>query len=310
MADSNYTDLIKKYKEPTVLSGYQPRSGEELEVERKRALSEYSPSIGAFSPLGPRTPEAQALDLLAANAALLGAPTKAIGEEAEGRIAEARRMTGGYGAASEGLAMLPRALALPQGKGLLMKTALGGGFGAAGGYGLSGEGQEALGTGIGAAIGVAPPLLGVVGKGAYGVGKNVAGRLFSSPEQLAVKRSQRAMSDLNITPETLKEAIPETSPITLAEQTAGEYGEGVLPLVRQAVSGMGKPREEALEQIGERTAAAPQRVSQVAEKALPTGDADKVAFTLKQTRAETAKELYETAYKDFIPHKKITTHTS
>jgi len=311
MSDLTLQDLIKiGNQKAESVDASAKASGDALDFKRKRALAEYSPSIGAFSPLGPRTPEAQALDLLAANATLLGAPTKAIGQEAEGRIAEARRMTGGYGAASEGLAMLPLALALPQGKSLLAKTALGGGFGAAGGYGLSGEGQEAFGAGIGTAIGVAPPLLGAVGKGVYNVGKNVAGRLFSSPEELALKRSQRAMSDLNITPEILEEAIPETSPITLAEQTAGEYGEGVLPLVRQAVSGMGKTREEALEQIGERTAAAPQRVSQVAEKALPTGDADKVAFTLKQTRAETAKELYETAYKDFIPDEDVVSSVS
>ena len=275
--------------------------GETVDFKRKRALAEYSPSIGAFSPLGPRTPEAEALDRLAVNAALLGAPTKIIGSAAEKKIAEDRRLTGGYGAATEGISMLPISLLVPQGKTRLAKTVAGGLFGAASGYGLSGEGQEAAGTGIGTAIGVAPPLAGAALKGGYGAAKGLASRFFSTPEELAVKRSQKAISEVGLTPQILEEAIPEPSPITLAEQTAGEYGEGVLPLVRQAVAGMGKTREEALEQIGERTASSPKRVSDVAEKALPKGDADKVALGVKTKRAETSKELYDSAYKDFIP---------
>jgi len=306
MSDLTLQDLIKiGNQKAESVDASAKASGDALDFKRKRALAEYSPSIGAFSPLGPRTPEAEDLDLLSINAALLGAPTKIMGEGAEKKIAEARRLTGGYGAATEGLSMLPLSLLVPQGKTRLAKTLLGGGFGTAAGYGLSGEGQELSGAGIGAAVGMAPPLVGGALKGGYSAAKNLASRFFSTPEQLAVKRSQKALSDLDLPPQSLEEAIPEPSPITLAEQTAGEYGEGVLPLVRQAVAGMGKTREEALEQIGERTASAPQRVSQVAEKALPEGDADKVALSIKKARTETSKELYDSAYKDFTPTKDV-----
>ena len=276
--------------------------------------------MGLFVPLTPPdvqtgeySPESQALDYQAANAAFMGLPVAASSllgfEGPRKKLKEARDLTGQYGAIAEGVSLLPSSLLFTGGKSLGRQVASGLGYGGLTGTTLAGEGQGLSGGALGATIGAGVPLaLKGIGAG-LNIGAQTAGniyrRLTATPQENAVARLRGAMSDIGKSPKDLRAGIDDPSPITLAEQTAGEYGEGVMPLVRQATSKMGQAREETLEQLGERSAGAAERVSDVAEKALPKGNARQIAAQIKQRRSENADEMYSQAFDDFVPDEDV-----
>ena len=262
---------------------------------------------------GEYSPESEALYYQSANAAFMGIPVAAsslLGFEGPAkRLKESRELTGGYGAAAEGLALLPSSLLFTGGSGLGKQIATGLGYGGFTGATLAEEGQGLSGAGIGAGIGAGVPLaLKGIGAG-LNLGAQATGNLYrrlsASPQERAVSRVRGALQDIGKSPQDLRAGIDDPSPITLAEQTAGQYGEGVMPVVRQATAKMGKAREDVLEQLGERTAGAAERVSEVAEKALPKGNARQVAAQIKQRRSENADEMYGQAFDEFVPDEDV-----
>lgn len=311
---NNFSDIIEEYepKAPTKADGgFRRRSAEELSAERERALSEYSPSIGAFSPLGPRTPEAQALDALAANAAFVAVPgllAEALGYDGRERLSEARDITGAYGTAAEAIGLLPSSLMLGGGslaRQMFTGTAYGGGTS----FALAGPENVGMTTVHGAGLGaVAPPLV----KGAFAVPgmvspvlRNVSDSLFLSPAKRAEKRILRELAKTDETPASLMAQAGREEPITLAEITGGEAYVGTQPLVTQATSETGMAAKLAAEQLGERTAGAGERVAAVASSDLPKGNASEVASVIRETQKQGSNKLYSIALDDFVPDENV-----
>lgn len=257
--------------------------------------------MGAFQPLGPRTEEAQALDLLALQGLTLGLPAKglaAVGVEGpQERVEAARKLTGGYGTAAEALGTVPSAL-LTGGGGLLPQIVKGAAYGAAAGTGLSERGRELEGGIIGGAIGgLAPPaisLLGVPFRLAGSVPSYLRG-LTKSPEERAVERITTEMTAAGITPQQVAARVGEKGPITFAEiATTPSLREGLQSIVKEAAAPRGAARTAVSEQLAAREAGRVDRIT--AEMAdLPQGSVDETVGSLSALRTQKSDELYEQA---------------
>lgn len=257
--------------------------------------------MGAFQPLGPRTEEAQALDLLALQGLTLGLPAKglaAVGIEGPQKAVEAaRRLTGGYGTASEALGTVPSALATGSG-GLLAQIGKGAAYGTAAGLGLSERGQEAIGATVGGLIGgLAPPalsLLGVPLRAAAATPAYIRG-LTKSPEKRAVERIVEQMDAAGITPEQVAKRVGEKGPITFAEiATTPTLREGLQTLVGEAAATRGAARTAVGQQLAAREAGRVDRIT--AEMAgLPDQAVDETVGSLSALRTQKSDPLYEEA---------------
>jgi len=261
-----------------------------------------SPNVmGAFQPLGPRTEEAQALDLLALQGLTLGLPAKglaAVGVEGPQEAVEAaRELTGGYGTASEALGTVPSALATGGG-GLLAQMGKGAAYGTAAGLGLSERGQEATGATVGGLIGgLAPPalsLLGVPLRVAAATPAYIRG-LTKSPEKRAVERIVEQMDAAGITPEEVAKRVGEKGPITFAEiATTPSLREGLQTIVGEAAAPRGAARTAVSKQLAAREAGRIDRLT--AEMAdLPDQSVDETIGSLSTLRTQKSDPLYEGA---------------
>lgn len=266
-----------------------------------------SPNLaGAFQPLGPRTEEAQALDLLALQGATLGLPAKglaAVGIEGPQEAVEAaRELTGGYGTAAEALGTVPSALAT-SGGGLLAQMGKSGLYGLAAGLGLSERGEEITGATVGGGIGaLAPPavsLLGVPFRMAAAAPSYIRG-LTKAPEKRAVERIAQEMDAAGITPEQVARRVGEKGPITFAEiATTPSLREGLQSLVKEAAAPRGAARSAVSKQLAAREAGRIDRIT--AEMAdLPDQAVDETIGSLSALRTQKSDPLYEEAM-EFSP---------
>jgi hypothetical protein len=268
-----------------------------------------SPNImGAFQPLGPRTEEAQALDLLALQGATLGLPAKglaAVGIEGPQEAVEAaRELTReqkvddvDLGMLSEALGTVPSALATGGG-GLLAQMGKGAAYGTAAGLGLSERGQEATGATVGGVIGgLAPPVLSLLGvpfRVAAATPAYIRG-LTKSPEKRAVERIVEQMDAAGITPEQVAARVGEKGPITFAEiATTPTLREGLQTLVGEAAAPRGAARTLVSKQLEAREAGRVDRIT--AEMAdLPDQAVDETIGSLSALRTQKSDPLYEEA---------------
>lgn len=268
-----------------------------------------SPNVmGAFQPLGPRTEEAQALDLLALQGLTLGLPAKglaAVGVEGPQEAVEAaRELTReqkvddvDLGMLSEALGTVPSALATGGG-GLLAQMGKGAAYGTAAGLGLSERGQEATGATVGGVIGgLAPPalsLLGVPIRVAAATPAYIRG-LTKSPEKRAVERIVQQMDAAGITPEEVAKRVGEKGPITFAEiATTPSLREGLQTLVGEAAAPRGAARTLVSKQLEAREAGRVDRIT--AEMAdLPDKAVDETVGSLSALRTQKSDPLYEEA---------------
>lgn len=274
--------------------------------EKSRQMS---PNVmGAFQPLGPRTEEAQALDLLALQGLTLGLPAKglaAVGVEGPQKAVEAaRELTReqkvddvDLGMLSEALGTVPSALAIGGG-GLLAQMGKGAAYGTAAGLGLSERGQEATGATVGGVIGgLAPPalsLLGVPFRVAAATPAYIRG-LTKSPEKRAVERIVEQMDAAGITPEDVAKRVGEKGPITFAEiATTPSLREGLQTLVGEAAAPRGAARTLVSKQLEAREAGRVDRIT--AEMAgLPDQAVDETVGSLSALRTQKSDPLYEEA---------------
>lgn len=268
-----------------------------------------SPNLmGAFQPLGPRTEEAQALDLLALQGATLGLPAKglaAVGIEGPQKAVEAAReltrkqkVDGvDLGMLSEAIATVPSALATGGG-GLLAQMGKGAAYGTAAGLGLSERGQEATGATVGGVIGgLAPPalsLLGVPLRVAAATPAYIRG-LTKSPEKRAVERIVEQMDAAGITPDEVAKRVGEKGPITFAEiATTPSLREGLQTIVGEAAASRGAARTAVSKQLAAREAGRIDRLT--AEMAdLPDQSVDETIGSLSALRTQKSDPLYEEA---------------
>ncbi len=268
-----------------------------------------SPNVmGAFQPLGPRTEEAQALDLLALQGATLGLPAKglaAVGIEGPQEAVEAaRKLTASQkvdgidlGMLSEALGTAPSALATGGG-GLLAQMGKGAAYGTAAGLGLSERGEEITGATVGGGIGaLAPPavsLLGVPFRMAAATPSYVRG-LTKSPEKRAVERIVQEMDAAGITPEEVAKRVGEKGPITFAEiATTPSLREGLQTIVGEAAAPRGAARTAVSKQLAAREAGRIDRLT--AEMAdLPDQSVDETIGSLSTLRTQKSDPLYEEA---------------
>ena len=259
--------------------------------------------MGSFQPLGPRTEEAQALDLLALQGLTLGLPAKvlsSLGVEGPQKAVEAaRELTGGYGVASEALGMLPSSLLLPVSN-LPKAMGYGGAYGLLSGAGLSERGEE-LGTATAyGTIGAGIPVVGRALGGILELGKG-AGRagveLFKPAKSRAIERISETMEAAGIPPKSITSKQIETArPVTLAEAVAPEStGEGLEFLVGETARSVGQPRTATAGLLSAREAARPSRVAEGFE-AFPEGTVDDVVSIVK----EEAKNLSTPAYRQGV----------
>lgn len=253
----------------------------------------------AFSPLGPRTEEAQALDLLTLNALLFGVPTKIASELGfegpQAAVERARAKTGGYGAAAEAVGTLPLAIAGgagARGAGELIKRGLL--EGSVAGVGLSERGSEVSGGLLGGLTGAALPAIPAVG-GVIKRAFDPIRKRMADPTETAERKVLETMKSLNITPEGLLSSAAEKAPVTLAEMTGREFAAGLEPMVRQAAEASGPAYVRVAEQLGERGKKSIDRI--VASMTdLPAGDAFETATDLAAKRKANSAPLYESAY--------------
>lgn len=268
-----------------------------------------SPNVmGAFQPLGPRTEEAQALDLLALQGLTLGLPAKglaAIGVEGPQEAVEAaRELTReqkvddvDLGMLSEALGTVPSALATGGG-GLLAQMGKGAAYGTAAGLGLSERGQEATGATVGGTIGgLTPPalsLLGVPFRVAAAAPTYIRG-LTKSPEKRAVERIVEQMDAAGITPEQVAARVGEKGPVTFAEiATTPSLREGLQTIVGEAAAPRGAARTAVSKQLAAREAGRIDRLT--AEMAdLPDQSVDETIGSLSALRTQKSDPLYEEA---------------
>lgn len=305
--DDFIKDLMKEVEEsqPTVTEPPQEPSESLLDsISDMLEVSEESRQMpvnvmGSFQPLGPRTPEAQALDLLALQGATLGLPAKglaAVGVEGPQKAVEsARELTGGYGQASEALGMVPSSLLLPVSN-IPKAVGYGGGYGLLSGLGLSERGEELETAGAYGLLGAGIPVVGGALRGLAQVGRgagSAALEMFKPAKQRAVERIVETMEAAGTPPKSIpSKQIETTRPVTLAEAVAPEStGEGLEFLVGETAKSVGQPRTATAGLLSAREAA---RLSRLDEGfgAFPKGTADDVVSIAK----EEAKNLTTKAY--------------
>lgn len=277
------------------------KSSEQLEKSTEQI------SVPTFGPMGigPRTPEAMALDLQTINALFgLGVPTKLASfagfDAPQKAIEEARGLTGGYGQVAEAAGTLPLSLiggAIPQKASSLIK--FGGAEGLLAGYGLSGRGQEVPATIIGGLLGAGIPAVpALVGEAVSRLSSPLKARMASARES-AERRVLGGMESLDVSPEKMLARAAEPSPITVAEMTGRDFASGLEPMVRQAAKEMGPAYVRVSEQLGERGAKSIDRI--VASMSdIPVLDAFETATELAARRKSNSQPLYKQAY-EFVP---------
>lgn len=291
------------------------------EIKKQKESAPKASPLGAFirTPVDPKTleptEESRALDLLALNQILgLGIPSKLaseVGFEApQAAVEQARKMTGGYGVASEVVGGLPTAVGV--GKGLLkagkrylpqipaatrgLLTSATEGLGAY--YGATSRGEM---TPTGAAVSAIAPAA-ITGVATLG-GK--AAEFASRP---ARERALRTIGEYMGAPrgpaatitsaEDIARVAGEKRPITIAEQVGGE-AEGLEPLVSRALAEAGPETRIGRDiVIGKMTARAEGRPARVFESAegFPTSKrVDELIEKIELDKADVS-DIYKQAH--------------
>ena len=304
MADKKTPEEIRK----DILAKAKSRSA--ASKKKKEESEKASSPIATFSPMGfgmgvPTTQEEASaradVDRITANALMMGLPARVAGKPALDEIEAARSRSGAAGLVAEGVGLIPSSL-LTMGKTLPETIIKGVVYGGATGGTLAPQGEELSGAGTGALLGGGIPAA-IAGTGkvigaTYDAGKGLLGRMFAPASEKAEKRILGSLYDEGRGPQDLTTGINEPSPVTLAEQSAGEYGSGLIPLARAATANVGQAQKEAAEQLGKRASEAPERI-EAAMDTLPTGRVSEEASKLASQRLKNSAPLYKEAFEYF-----------